>query len=340
MRDYELVITSCDRPNITHVSIRAPNTVQDTFYWLCSKIQELKHETEKCIIYCRNIKTCGILFLYLKENLGVENSYRGTPSARNCYYAMYHHSTAPKNKKIIIETFPKQDSTIRVIIATTAFGMGVNIPDVRVVVHWGAPHTFQSYMQQSGRAGRDGLQSLSVIYYHPTDISKTATDENCKTFCTTQSCRRKFLVQHFTPENTTCVEDVHTCCDICKSSCSCSACPDLHPSCLIIEDKDMVQALAESENRTFRTVTHTQRLSIKRKIEELRRKMVSDLNINTSILNIGLLTGLSEKVIEDIVSNVHYIFAIEDILTEYVYDEELARNLLNIVEDVLGVEEK
>jgi superfamily II DNA helicase RecQ len=192
-------------------------------------------------------------------------------------------------------------------------------------------------MQQSGRAGRDGLQSLSVVYYHPTDMSKTAKDENCKTFCTTQSCRRKFLVQHFTPENTTCVEDVHTCCDICKSSCSCSACPDLHPSCLIIEDKDMVQALAESENRTFRNITHTQRLSIQQKIEELRRKMISDLNINTSI---GLLTGLSEKVIEDIVSNVHYIFAIEDILTEYAYDEELAQNLLNIVEDVLGVEEK
>jgi superfamily II DNA helicase RecQ len=142
-------------------------------------------------------------------------------------------------------------------------------------------------MQQSGRAGRDGLQSLSVVYYHSTDISKTATDENCENFCTTQSCRKKFLVQHFTPENTTYVEDVHTCCDICKSSCSCSACPELHPSCLIIEDKDMVPALPESKNRTFRTVTHTQRLSIKQKIEELRRKMISDININTSILNMA-----------------------------------------------------
>lgn len=340
MKNYELVITSCDRPNIMHVSLRAPNTVQESFFWLCSTIQEQKHATEKCIIYCRNIKSCGMLYLYLKETLGIENSYNGTPSAKNCFYAMFHHSSSAKNKKIILETFPKKDSTLRVIIATTAFGMGINVPDIRLVIHWGAPHTFQSYMQQSGRAGRDGIQSLSLVYYHPVDVSKIATDENCRTFCTTQSCRRKYMVHHFTPENTTCAQDLHTCCDICKSMCSCSACPEVHPSCLVAEESEMVRSLTESEGRSFRNVTQTQRLSIKRKLEELRHNVTKDLHISTCILNVGLLTGLSDNIIGDIVSNVEYIFEIEDIATEYVYDETLAKSILCVIQDVLGIEEE
>lgn len=56
-------------------------------------------------------------------------------------------------KKAILETFPKQDSVLRVVVATIAFGMGLDCPNVRRVIHWGPSSDIESYLQETGRAG-------------------------------------------------------------------------------------------------------------------------------------------------------------------------------------------
>lgn len=55
-------------------------------------------------------------------------------------------------------------STLRLIIATTAFGMGVDCRDIQVIVHWGAPCSIEEYVQETGRAGRDGLQAVAILH--------------------------------------------------------------------------------------------------------------------------------------------------------------------------------
>ena len=69
--------------------------------------------------------------------------------------------TTPK-KEEVMASFSVRDGILRVIIATTAFGMGVDIPDVQKVIHWGLPATHEEYVQEAGRCGRDGRLSVAI----------------------------------------------------------------------------------------------------------------------------------------------------------------------------------
>lgn len=103
-------------------------------------------------------------------------------------------------KKIVLEEFTKLDSKLRVIFCTSAFGLGVNVPDIDMIINWGAPRSVEEFMQEFGRAGRDRRSSMSVLYYHGIDISKTATDNKMRAYATSDTCRRMILQEHFTPD--------------------------------------------------------------------------------------------------------------------------------------------
>ena len=71
---------------------------------------------------------------------------------------------ASVSMKKIIASFTKPDGELRTVVATVAFSMGLDAPNIRKIIHWGPPGDLEMYLQQTGRGGRDGEQCVAVLY--------------------------------------------------------------------------------------------------------------------------------------------------------------------------------
>ena len=128
---------------------------------------------------------------------------------------MFHSSTPGRNKQVIHESLRDPKGKCRVVFATNALGIGINVN----VFHYGPPSTLEAYMQEIGRAVRDGGESSAVIYYHGHQMQHT--DLMIKTYVANSTeCRRAVILSVFGTHSVT-QHVQHKCCDICEMNCSC-----------------------------------------------------------------------------------------------------------------------
>ena len=130
------------------------------------------------------------------QNLGKEkNEPPGYPNLLEYrLVSMCTRASTPAMKELIMSIFSDTKSTLRVLIATTAFSMGIDIQDVRQVFHFGAPCDTEQYLQEIGRAGRDGELSYAILI----NGKNCFVQQTMKSYCENKdSCRHLKLFKSF-----------------------------------------------------------------------------------------------------------------------------------------------
>jgi ATP-dependent DNA helicase RecQ len=145
LKDPEIIVRGFDRPNLSFKVMKGVNK-RDEIFRLCSG-------GEVGIVYAGTRNTVEELALILRQH--------GIPAEP------YHAGLDSVQRAQVQERFMRGEA--RIIVATTAFGMGIDKADVRFVVHHDMPGTIEQYYQEAGRAGRDGKESACVLLFHPKD---------------------------------------------------------------------------------------------------------------------------------------------------------------------------
>lgn len=193
LREPVVLVGDLDRPNLRYRVVPRSDEV--------AQIEEVirRHPGEAGIVYCIRRKDVDFV--------------AGTLLARGHRVTGYHAGMTPEERREAQEAFASE--RVDIVVATVAFGMGIDRSNVRFVVHAGLPKSLEHYQQEAGRAGRDGLVSECVLLYDGADamtwtriFEQSITDEQqlavavgqlgaISRFCMSGICRHRALVEHF-----------------------------------------------------------------------------------------------------------------------------------------------
>ena len=211
LKKPEIFTTSFDRKNI-FLEVQPKKSGESQV------IEFLKnHKNESGIIYCTSRRQVDELFVSLKKKgYSVLNYHAGLPD-----------DVRGEHQQLFIE------DKVKIIVATVAFGMGIDKPNVRFVINFDLPKSIEEYYQEIGRAGRDGQPAWALLLYTYADVHKiryfftdmadpTKAEMKLKSmvnFASGNTCRRKALLNYFGEkyEATTGEADGSWCCDICSN---------------------------------------------------------------------------------------------------------------------------
>lgn len=223
-----------NRPNIKYNVCLNPGALEEVFAPLMEELRIKRVRMDKTIIYCRTYDSCSMIYLYFKSRLQTEitEPICCVDLARFRLVDMFTACTTPNVKEVILNEFCKPDGKLRIVVATVAFGMGLDCPNVRRVIHWGPSGDLEQYVQETGRAGRDGLSSAAIL--HVVDTTAFPTEESMKEYYKNRDkCRRFLLLDHFETGNkdeefkktiAASVSRSCQCCDVCEIICMCDTC--------------------------------------------------------------------------------------------------------------------
>jgi ATP-dependent DNA helicase RecQ len=175
--DAHVVVTSFDRPNLQFAVRRVPND-RERFATIR---EQVRSGSGASIIYTPTRRLSELVTRAL-----LRTSVRAAP---------YHAGLSADIRRRVLRAF--LGNTVTVIVATSAFGMGIDKPDVRRVLHWGPPPTLEAYYQEAGRAGRDGKVSECVVLWRPEDFGWGNITPDMKRYIQARTHHREMILEYF-----------------------------------------------------------------------------------------------------------------------------------------------
>ena len=177
MPDAQVVVTSFDRPNLSF-GVRRVGDDRERFALIRARLREAPGAS---LIYTPTRRLTELVTRAL-----LRASVRAAP---------YHAGLTPAIRRRVLRAFLAD--AVPVIVATSAFGMGIDKPDVRQVLHWGPPPTLEAYYQEAGRGGRDGKPCDCLVLWNRPDFSWGNVSPAMKHYVESRRRHRELILEYF-----------------------------------------------------------------------------------------------------------------------------------------------
>eukprot|EP00733_Pompholyxophrys_punicea_P000693 Pompholyxophrys_punicea_v1_NODE_235_length_2617_cov_4.682279.p1 type:complete len:356 gc:universal NODE_235_length_2617_cov_4.682279:1121-54(-) len=170
---------------------------ESEFEWIVNGLLSEKSLFKRGLIFCRTLKDLEQIFYWFMWRLGSDRFHNNSQNANMAYLDMFHSLVSDERKEEIGELV-MNDSHLRVLICSSAFGMGLDPYNFQWVIHWGVPASVSVYIQETYRVGRNGNFATSTVYHvSGKSHGKQFLDENMKEFIFYGGCRNSFLSAKF-----------------------------------------------------------------------------------------------------------------------------------------------
>lgn len=315
MEEAVILNHSPNRKNIAYSVQAVSGSANLTFAPLIENVRKNGMLSDRVIIYCQTIKVVSHVYSIFKGELG-NDMYVSEDDLKSSMVEMYHARIDELNQANILSDFSKPDGHLRILIATIAYGMGINCQGVKAIIHYGPSRNIEAYHQESGRAGRDSPDLCTAVMLYSNVMLKYCDDDIKEYAHNNILCRRQVLLLHFDAEFSDSEKPYkpHECCDVCQRECKCNG-----DTCSFAYFPSLNSSSVPGLVLQEREVPSDQQKKLHVKLEYLKKSFSKAIIDTASERNAAvftspeLLSGFGDTQINQTLTNCQYIFSVADV---------------------------